>query len=212
MTARWDGLETSFRRHRDQRAVEVGTTWTQMMCALLVFQTADLPAPLATPSPWLLCGSVRWMRCSPNWTDSGTGGLRQVEDSVQVTNACLAAVMRQHEREQPQPYRNRQRLEPHSEQVCVGRRQRLPGQRSATRPVIENGKHASTSTSFYIDIGRCLRQADTSKNVYVRRRRRDDRPDRLRLRLYARLHQRLLCRRRLLLVERLLGDQLCCEG
>ena len=30
-----------------------GTTWMQMICALLVFQTADLPAPLAELSPWL---------------------------------------------------------------------------------------------------------------------------------------------------------------
>lgn len=30
-----------------------GTTWTQMLCALLVFQSPDLPAPLTTLSPWL---------------------------------------------------------------------------------------------------------------------------------------------------------------
>lgn len=30
-----------------------GTTWTQMICALLVLQTPDLPAPLAELSPWL---------------------------------------------------------------------------------------------------------------------------------------------------------------
>jgi hypothetical protein len=30
-----------------------GTTWMQMICALLIFQTADLPAPLAHLSPWL---------------------------------------------------------------------------------------------------------------------------------------------------------------
>jgi hypothetical protein len=30
-----------------------GTTWVQMICALLVFQTADLPAPLSELSPWL---------------------------------------------------------------------------------------------------------------------------------------------------------------
>jgi aryl sulfotransferase len=30
-----------------------GTTWTQMICALLVFQTPELPAPLAELSPWL---------------------------------------------------------------------------------------------------------------------------------------------------------------
>ena len=30
-----------------------GTTWVQMICALLVFQTPRLPAPLAELSPWL---------------------------------------------------------------------------------------------------------------------------------------------------------------
>ncbi|HEX2143724.1 MAG TPA: sulfotransferase domain-containing protein [Glycomyces sp.] len=30
-----------------------GTTWTQMICALLVFQAPDLPAPLPELSPWL---------------------------------------------------------------------------------------------------------------------------------------------------------------
>ena len=30
-----------------------GTTWLQMICALLVFQTPDLPAPLGDLSPWL---------------------------------------------------------------------------------------------------------------------------------------------------------------
>jgi len=30
-----------------------GTTWVQMICALLVFQNPDLPAPLAELSPWL---------------------------------------------------------------------------------------------------------------------------------------------------------------
>lgn len=30
-----------------------GTTWMQMICALLVFQTTKLPAPLAELSPWL---------------------------------------------------------------------------------------------------------------------------------------------------------------
>jgi aryl sulfotransferase len=30
-----------------------GTTWMQMICALLVFQSGDLPAPLSELSPWL---------------------------------------------------------------------------------------------------------------------------------------------------------------
>jgi len=33
--------------------MKAGTTWTQMICALLIFQTADLPAPLGLLSPWL---------------------------------------------------------------------------------------------------------------------------------------------------------------
>jgi aryl sulfotransferase len=30
-----------------------GTTWVQMICALLIFQTTELPVPLAELSPWL---------------------------------------------------------------------------------------------------------------------------------------------------------------
>jgi aryl sulfotransferase len=30
-----------------------GTTWVQMICALLVFQSPELPAPLGRISPWL---------------------------------------------------------------------------------------------------------------------------------------------------------------
>jgi aryl sulfotransferase len=52
-SARWDGFE--FRR--DDIVISApaksGTTWTQMICALLVFQAADLPTPLTTLSPWL---------------------------------------------------------------------------------------------------------------------------------------------------------------
>jgi aryl sulfotransferase len=32
---------------------KTGTTWVQMICALLVFQQPELPAPLAQLSPWL---------------------------------------------------------------------------------------------------------------------------------------------------------------
>jgi aryl sulfotransferase len=50
---RWEGIP-----FRDGDIVistrsKTGTTWVQMICALLVFQTADLPAPLAELSPWL---------------------------------------------------------------------------------------------------------------------------------------------------------------
>ena len=32
---------------------KAGTTWTQMMCALLIHQSPELPSPLAELSPWL---------------------------------------------------------------------------------------------------------------------------------------------------------------
>lgn len=52
-SARWAGFV-----HRPGDIVistrsKSGTTWMQMICALLVLQTADLPAPLAQLSPWL---------------------------------------------------------------------------------------------------------------------------------------------------------------
>jgi aryl sulfotransferase len=52
-SARWLGF-----RYRQGDIVisarsKSGTTWMQMICALLVFQTADLPAPLSELSPWL---------------------------------------------------------------------------------------------------------------------------------------------------------------
>lgn len=50
---RWVGFE-----HRADDIVistrsKCGTTWLQMICALLVFQDPELPAPLAELSPWL---------------------------------------------------------------------------------------------------------------------------------------------------------------
>jgi hypothetical protein len=50
---RWDGFDL-----RDDDIVistppKCGTTWMQMQVALLLFRTPDLPAPLATLSPWL---------------------------------------------------------------------------------------------------------------------------------------------------------------
>ncbi|GAA4609415.1 glycolipid sulfotransferase [Actinoallomurus liliacearum] len=52
-SGRWDGFP-----FRDGDIVistrpRSGTTWTQMICALLIFQTPDLPAPLGRLSPWL---------------------------------------------------------------------------------------------------------------------------------------------------------------
>jgi aryl sulfotransferase len=52
-SARWDDFE-----FRDGDIVistrsKHGTTWMQMICALLVFQSPDLPAPLTELSPWV---------------------------------------------------------------------------------------------------------------------------------------------------------------
>ena len=51
--SRWDG----FVFHPGDIVISTrsrsGTTWMQMICALLIFQTADLPAPLAELSPWM---------------------------------------------------------------------------------------------------------------------------------------------------------------
>ena len=52
-SGRWDAFE-----FRDGDIVistppKCGTTWMQMLCALLIFRTPDLPAPLAMLSPWL---------------------------------------------------------------------------------------------------------------------------------------------------------------
>ena len=52
-SARWD----AFRRRKGDilvcTAAKSGTTWTQMICALLIHQTPVLPAPLSWLSPWL---------------------------------------------------------------------------------------------------------------------------------------------------------------
>jgi aryl sulfotransferase len=37
---------------------KTGTTWVQMICALLIFQTPELPTPLSELSPWLDLSSV----------------------------------------------------------------------------------------------------------------------------------------------------------
>jgi aryl sulfotransferase len=52
-SSRWQG----FPLRDDDIVISVpskcGTTWVQMICALLVFRTAELPGPLTTLSPWL---------------------------------------------------------------------------------------------------------------------------------------------------------------
>ena len=72
-SARWLGFPS-----RDGDIVistrsKTGTTWVQMICALLIFQAPELPAPLAQLSPWLdhliaprelsadLAGEMRWL-------------------------------------------------------------------------------------------------------------------------------------------------------
>ena len=52
-SARWSAVA---RREGDiviSTRSKSGTTWMQMICALLVFQTPDLPAPLVQLSPWV---------------------------------------------------------------------------------------------------------------------------------------------------------------
>jgi aryl sulfotransferase len=50
---RWDGFEHRAGDIVISTRTKCGTTWMQMICALLVFQDPDLPAPLAEISPWL---------------------------------------------------------------------------------------------------------------------------------------------------------------
>src|SRR5215475_10640173 len=41
------------RRHHHQHRAKCGTTWTQMICALLILQEPELPLPSDTLSPWI---------------------------------------------------------------------------------------------------------------------------------------------------------------
>ena len=50
---RWDGFELRAGDIVISTPPKCGTTWTQMMCALLVFQTPELAAPLSQLSPWI---------------------------------------------------------------------------------------------------------------------------------------------------------------
>ena len=52
-STRWDGFECRSGDIVMGAPSKSGTTWTQMICALLIFQTPDLPAPLTTLSPWI---------------------------------------------------------------------------------------------------------------------------------------------------------------
>ncbi len=52
-STRWDGFESRADDILVCTSYKAGTTWTQMICALLIFQKADFGRPLTTISPWL---------------------------------------------------------------------------------------------------------------------------------------------------------------
>ncbi|MFI7596415.1 sulfotransferase domain-containing protein [Actinoplanes sp. NPDC049681] len=52
-SARWDGFPFREGDIIISTRSKSGTTWMQMICALLVFRSPDLPAPLSDLSPWL---------------------------------------------------------------------------------------------------------------------------------------------------------------
>lgn len=52
-SARWEGFEFRTGDVVVTTPPKCGTTWMQMMCALLIFQDPNLPKPLDTLSPWL---------------------------------------------------------------------------------------------------------------------------------------------------------------
>ena len=52
-SARWDGFELRSGDIIISTPPKCGTTWTQMICALLVFQTTTFERPLNEMSPWL---------------------------------------------------------------------------------------------------------------------------------------------------------------
>jgi aryl sulfotransferase len=52
-SSRWDGFEPRPGDIIISTPPKCGTTWTQMICALLVLQEPELPLPLDTLSPWI---------------------------------------------------------------------------------------------------------------------------------------------------------------
>src|SRR6476659_5308807 len=52
-SSRWDGFELRPGDIIIAAPPKCGTTWTQMICALLILQEPELPVPLDTLSPWL---------------------------------------------------------------------------------------------------------------------------------------------------------------
>ncbi len=51
--ARWDGFEFREGDIIISTPAKCGTTWTQTVCALLIFKTTELPKPVDLLSPWL---------------------------------------------------------------------------------------------------------------------------------------------------------------
>jgi hypothetical protein len=51
--ARWEGFEFRPSDIVISTPPKCGTTWTQMLCAMLIFDGPDFPAPLSQLSPWL---------------------------------------------------------------------------------------------------------------------------------------------------------------
>ena len=73
-SARWSGFPF---RNGDiviSTRSKSGTTWMQMICALLIFQTPRLPAPLGDLSPWLDRLTVPREELSPGWPPSRSDG------------------------------------------------------------------------------------------------------------------------------------------
>lgn len=52
-SARWEGFELRPDDIIISTPPKCGTTWTQMICALLILQTPELDRPLSVLSPWL---------------------------------------------------------------------------------------------------------------------------------------------------------------
>jgi|SRR5581483_8025765 len=52
-SARWDGFELRSDDIVISTPAKSGTTWTQMICGLLIFQTPDFGRPLDDISPWM---------------------------------------------------------------------------------------------------------------------------------------------------------------
>jgi aryl sulfotransferase len=52
-SARWEGFESRPGDIIISTPAKCGTTWTQTICALLIFQTPEFPGPIDELSPWL---------------------------------------------------------------------------------------------------------------------------------------------------------------